>query len=92
MSDIGAITYQSSIAVTLSDTAPSPRVVYPGFYVGVTGDVQITDANGTKTILKNCQQGTIYPIAATQFWATNTTATNLVALSAQTYSVIGGPQ
>jgi hypothetical protein len=92
MSDIGAITYQSGIAVTLSDTTPSPRVVYAAFYVGVTGDVQITDANGNTFVMPNCQQGTIYPIAATKYWLTNTTASKLIALSAQPYSVIGGPQ
>jgi hypothetical protein len=89
MSDIGAITYQNGIPVTLSDTAPSPKVIYAAFYVGVTGDVKITDANGSSYVLKNCQQGTIYPIAATQYWATLTTATNLVALSARPYSVLG---
>ncbi len=89
MSDIGAITYQNGIPVTLSDTAPSPKVKYAAFYVGVTGDVQVTDANGSTFILKNCQAGTTYPIACVQFWATNTTATNLVALGAYPYSVPG---
>lgn len=89
MSDIRAVVFESTMAVTLSDTAPSPRFVYSAFYVGTAGNVTITDANGSKVTLVGCLAGTIYPIAAQQFWATGTSAQNLVALSARPYSGVG---
>lgn len=89
MSDIGAVVFQSTMAVTLSDTAPSPRYIYSGFYVGTAGNVTISDANNNKVTLVGCLAGVIYPIAAQQFWATGTGASNIVALASRPYSGVG---
>jgi hypothetical protein len=89
MSDIGAITYQFSLGATPSDTPPSQKNIYSAFYVGVSGNVQITDAAGNVTVLQNCQQGTIYPIAFTQIWNSNTSATGIVCMVARPYKVMG---
>ena len=48
-------------------------------YVGVGGDITIS-CNGADVLYKNAPSGAILPVQATQVKASNTTATNLVAL------------
>lgn len=50
-----------------------------GVYVGVSGDV-VAIIGGSPYTFKNVPAGAILPIAATRVNATNTTATNLIAL------------
>ena len=88
MSDIRAVVFENALAATKSDTPPSPLVIYCGFYVGTAGNVQITDANGEKVLFIGCTAGTIYPIACTQIWSTNTSASNIVVLGARPYKVV----
>lgn len=71
-------------AVTPSNTAP---LKYHGvaqrakaFYVGVAGDVAVQDDQGTSVTFTGCLAGVMYPVSTQVIMATNTTATNIVAL------------
>ena len=81
--------YSKAVAIVPSDAtvyanydaAGATGLAIPdAFYVGVAGNVAITDMGGNVTTLVGCLAGVRYPIRATKFMATNTTATNLVAL------------
>ena len=63
---------------------PSDSVNFPftarGIYVGAFGDIVAISEQGVAITFKAVPQGTILPIMALRINATNTTATNLVAL------------
>lgn len=65
-----------ALAVIPSDTAglASPSVIY----VGVSGNVQVTTAQGDTVVFYNVPAGAVIPVQVIQVWATNTTASNLV--------------
>lgn len=67
------------VAITPSDTTNLSGAAR-GFLVGVGGDVVAVDVYGNAVTLKNLISGVIYPIQITRINATNTTATDLVAL------------
>lgn len=69
--------FRSAKAVTLSD---STVVAFDGLYVGVSGDVKITDMNGVATVFKAAPVGFLN-VACTLVWSTGTTATNIVGLN-----------
>jgi hypothetical protein len=69
---------QHAAAVTPSDTANLPAGT-TALYIGVTGNVQVTMMDGTVVIFSNFPVGW-QPIRVIKVWATNTTATNLVAV------------
>ena len=48
-------------------------------YVGVTGDIKVTMANGDVATFTNVAVG-ILPVSVKQVWSTGTTASGLVAL------------
>ena len=48
-------------------------------YVGVTGDIKVTMANGDVVTFTNVAVG-VLPVSVKQVWSTGTTATGLVAL------------
>lgn len=50
-----------------------------GIYIGTSGDVSAY-IGGVSIVFKNCMAGSILPVQATRVDATNTTATNLVAM------------
>lgn len=52
-----------------------------GIYVGVSGDIQLTDVDGNTTTFKGVPQGVILPVRATIVIGAGTTATNLVGMS-----------
>lgn len=60
--------------------ADTPLVSCRGIYVGVAGDVSITDVNGLTLVYKNAAAGAIIPIEAIAVTASGTTATNLIAM------------
>jgi len=65
-------------AVTTSDTtniAPTR-----GLYIGGAGNVVVDMAYGTTITFVGVQGGTILPVQVTRIYATNTTATSIVAL------------
>lgn len=83
MSDPRAISYEDAIAITPSDTTTFAKP-YAGFICGVAGNVQITTMRNRQAIIP-CNAGVVYTFPFLQMWATNTTATGILAVSAQPY-------
>jgi len=48
-------------------------------YVGGTGNIKVTMQGGETLIITAVQVGTMLPVRVTRVWATDTTATNIVA-------------
>lgn len=71
---------ESFYAITPSDTVNYSEGVAKGIYVGVTGNVSAIKRNGDTVLFVNAQQGSILPIFTIRVNATNTTATDLIAL------------
>ncbi len=67
------------VAVTPSDSADL-AYLSRSLYIGVAGDVKITDSIGNTVVFKAAPVG-ILPVRAARVWATATTATNIIALS-----------
>jgi len=68
---------EGAAAVTPSDTVTfAPSVVY----VGGTGNVKVTCANGDVVTFTNIQGGGVIPVRVKQVFATDTTATTLVRI------------
>lgn len=69
-----------AITVTPSDAANLSKVSTKGIFVGVTGNVKVTLNDGSIVTFTGLLGGTFYPIIAKRIWATDTTATNILAL------------
>lgn len=67
-----------AIAVTPNDA--TILVPTKGIYVGGSGDLVVTMANGVDATFKGIAAGVIHPISATKVKATGTTATYIVAV------------
>lgn len=65
-------------AITPSNSTDIPPT--RGLYVGGAGNVAVDMAYGTPMTFVGVQGGTILPIQVTRIYATNTTATSIVAL------------
>lgn len=65
-------------AVTPNDSADLVATS-KAIYVGVSGDVKLTDADGNVTTLTSLAAGVFHPVRAARIWATGTSATNIVA-------------
>ena len=65
-----------AVAVVPSDTVmfPSPSVLY----VGTSGNVRVTTAQGDDVVFSNVPAGGVIPVQVDQVWSTNTTAANIV--------------
>jgi len=65
-------------AVTPSDSVNlgSPSTIY----VGGTGNVQVTTANGDVVTFVGLLGGSVIPVQVIRVWATSTTALNLVRI------------
>jgi len=63
---------------TNSDTEylPTPSVIY----VGGTGNVKVTTAQGDDTTFLGLQPGQVIPVQVIRVWATGTTAINLLRI------------
>lgn len=68
----------SGAAVTPSDTVDLPQIAR--LYVGVTGNLRVLLANDTDPITLNNVPVGYHPLIVQRVYATNTTATNIVAL------------
>lgn len=73
-------------AVTPSNTANIP-VITGGtsnngcvLYVGGAGNLRVTTQGGDDVVFSNVAAGSFIPVQVIKVWATNTTATNIVAL------------
>ncbi len=64
--------------VTLSDNfdLPTPAVVY----VGVSGAVKVTTAQGSTVTFAGVPAGFVLPLQVRRVWSTGTTASSLVAI------------
>ena len=69
------VTPSDSTNVTGAD-ANNPAALY----VGTGGDVEVITLNGDTVVFHNVPTGTFMPIQVTRVKATNTTATDIVAL------------
>jgi len=75
-------------AVIPNDTADIPSVSTQDgtgnngcvLYVGVAGDVKVTTAGGDVVIFTGLLAGMFVPVQVLKVWATDTTATDIVAL------------
>lgn len=65
-------------AVTPSDSG-TLRVTR-ALYVGVGGNLRVTMAYGTVVTFTGVLAGTVLPVQVSRVWATNTSATNIVAM------------
>ena len=91
-SDIKAVTYESAIAVTASDTTDDPNGPFAGLYVGgQTGaqTLKVTTLRGTTVTFASPALGTVIPIAVRRVWSTGTTVTNVLGLLAVPYKGTG---
>jgi hypothetical protein len=66
-------------AITPSDTTILD-VPTRGIYVGVAGDVSVTDEFGHTVVFLAVPVGVVLPVRVKRILATNTTATNLIAM------------
>lgn len=81
-------TFGRVAAVTPSNTVDIPSVSTQdgsgnrgcSLYIGVTGDVAVVMRSGDVATFKNVLQGTVLHVDAIRVNATNTTATNILAL------------
>ena len=77
--------YGTALAVTAvhGGSNHSLGATYEAFYIGVGGDISLDCAtSGSDIVFKNVASGQLLPVRATVVNATNTTATNIVALKA----------
>lgn len=74
--DFPYITFE---AITPSDTNTFTNA-YRSIFVGVGGDVVLTDIEGNTVTFKNVPSGTILKVQPVEVHATGTTATDIVGL------------
>jgi hypothetical protein len=71
----------SSHAAIVPDNSNDLNPWCRAIYVGVGGDIQLTLADGGNTVVyKAVPQGSVLSVRARRVWATNTTASSLIAL------------
>jgi len=73
------------VAITKSDTVPISYNGKPArakaFYIGGAGNIAIkSDATGAAVVFEGCLAGTVLPISSEFLYATDTSATKVVAL------------
>lgn len=79
---------ERAAAVVTSDTANIPSVSTADgtgnngcvLYVGVTGDVKVQTVGGDDVVFTGVLAGSFIPVQVLKVFATDTTATNIVAL------------
>ena len=83
--NLALMLYGTALVVTAvhGGSDHSLGATYEAFYIGVGGDVSLDCVtSGTNIVFKNLASGQMLPVRATVVNATNTTATNIVALKA----------
>lgn len=66
--------------ITPSDSADLDYIPR-GVLVGTTGDVKMTDVEGTTTIVPSLVQGVVHPFSPTRIWSTGTTAVGIMIIA-----------
>jgi hypothetical protein len=79
---LNQMVYENAIAVTAVNLGSDQTLddSHTALYVGVGGDVVLTLQSGSDATFKNLASGQILPVKFTAIKATNTTATNMLAL------------
>jgi hypothetical protein len=74
--------YREAVAVVPSDSgAITASALYVGGGVGGAGNIQVDVLNGhTAVLFMAVPVGTVLPVTVSRVYATNTTATNILAL------------
>lgn len=82
MSTLEKVSYDKAALVTPSDVADL-ITVQPALslWVGGAGNVRVTTVRGDDILFSGVPAGTLLPIQVTRVFATNTTATLIVALA-----------
>lgn len=75
----GSIPAEDAAAVTPSDSTSLPDIAR-SLYVGTAGNVALLTVGQNVVTFSNVQSGSILPVRVIRVNATNTTATNIVAL------------
>lgn len=71
----------NAAAITPADGADLPNAALKGIWVGGAGNVRVDMVgSGTSIIFNGVPAGTLLRIRAKRVYATNTTATNMIAL------------
>lgn len=73
-------TAQKAVSVTPNDTTNLSGGATKGIYIGGTGNISVTMADGTDVVFTALSSGMIHPISVLKVKATGTTATNIVAV------------
>lgn len=76
---LGSVPGEDAGAVTPSDSVNLTRTAR-ALYIGTGGNVVVITASGTVVTFANVQTGTVLPVRASRVNATNTTASNIVAI------------
>ena len=76
---VGSVPAEDASAVTTSDSTNLTNTAR-ALYVGTAGNIALVTVGGNVITFTNVQSGTILPVRTTRVNATNTTATNIVAL------------
>ena len=79
---LNQMVYENATAVTAVHAGSDQTLddSHTALYVGVGGDVVLTLQSGSDATFKNLASGQILPVKFTAIKATNTTATNMLAL------------
>lgn len=72
------VPYQSAAAVVPDDAGAFGCT--RALYVGGAGNLRVLTAGGEDVTFVGVLAGTVYPVNVTRVWATNTTATDILAL------------
>lgn len=72
---------ETAVAITPNNDNNLATIPTRGIYVGVSGNIKVDMATtGTAIIFKNLAAGVVHPIAVNRIYATDTTATDIVAV------------
>ena len=85
VANLNEMLYGTALAVTAVHGGSDHTLgaTYQAFFIGVGGDISLDmGTSGTNIVFKNLASGQMLPVQATVVNATNTTATNIVALKA----------
>jgi len=70
---------RSAFSVTPNDSVDVSYVTR-GLYVGATGDIKVTMADGDTVTLNSIAAGIVHPLRVSRVWSTGTTATGIVGI------------
>ena len=83
MSTILAVTYDSAVAVSASDSVADPAGPFAGFYTGTGGDISVAlEKTGATVVFASTAPGTIVTVPIARVNSTGTAATSILGLQA----------